>query len=246
MRLRLCLAAFTAALSLGDADAQASDGWGGQLTPYIWGAGLSGDVRPLAGGPTLEVEESVFEVLDDLEGAFFLTGLAIRDDIVLVGDLSWSSSGRTESPGPGIPPVKGSVDMLFVTLAGGKRVQAQRDQTIDFLAGVRLWDIDADAALLGTPFTASRSVSLTDPVIGIRFNRQHTDGFSTIAYGDIGGFGIGSDFTAQVAVTVNYALSEKAYVSGGYRYVHLDYENNGALIDIRLSGPLLGLTWRFG
>lgn len=98
--------------------------------------------------------------------------------------------------------------MLFVTLAGGKRVQAQPDQTIDLLAGVRIWDIDADAAAFGTPFAASRSVSLADPVIGLRFNRQHTNGVSTIAYGDIGGFGIGPDFTAQIAVTVNYAITE--------------------------------------
>jgi hypothetical protein len=228
------------------AHAQVTEGWRGQVTPYVWGAGLSGDVRPLAGGPTLEVKESVFEVLDDLEGALFVSGLAIRDDIVLIGDLSWSSSSRTESPGGGLPPVKGSVDMLFITLAGGKRIQAQADQSIDFLAGVRIWDIDAEAAALGTPFAASRAVSLTDPVIGVRFNRQHTNGFSTIAYGDIGGFGIGSDFTAQLAVTVNYALSDQAYISGGYRYVHLDYEKRGALLDIRLSGPLFGFTWRFG
>ncbi|MFN3313322.1 MAG: hypothetical protein ACK46Q_07640 [Hyphomonas sp.] len=246
MRNSFSFAAALALASLGPAHAQITDGWQSQITPYIWGAGLSGDVRPLAGGPTLEVEETVFEVLDDLEGAFFLSGLAVRGDIVLIGDLSWSSSSRTESPGAGLPPVKGSVDMLFVTLAGGKRIQAQADQTIDLLVGVRIWDIDADAAALGTPFAASRSVSLTDPIIGIRFNRQHTNGFSTIAYGDIGGLGIGSDFTAQIAVTVNYAITDKAYVSGGYRYVHLDYEKRGALLDIRLSGPLLGFTWRFG
>lgn len=58
--------------------------------------------------------------------------------------------------------------------------------------------------------------------------------------------GAGSDFTAQIAVTVNYALTGNAYVSGGYRYVHLDYEKRGALLDIRLSGLLLGFTWRFG
>lgn len=246
MRTILSLLAGLSTTAFVSAHAQIQEGWRGQVTPYVWGAGLSGDVRPLAGGPTLEVEESVFEVLDDLEGAFFLTGLAIREDFVLIGDISWSSSSRTETSGPGLPPVRGSVDMLFATLAGGKRVQMQRDQTIDLLAGVRIWDTDADAAVLGTPLVASRSVSLTDPILGIRFNRQHTNGFSTIAYGDIGGFGIGSDFTAQAAVTVNYALSENAYVSGGYRYVHLDYEEKGALLDIRLSGPLLGFTWRFG
>lgn len=246
MRTAFSFAAAFALVSLAPAHAQLTEGWKGQVTPYVWGAGLSGDVRPLAGGPTLEVEETVFEVLDDLEGAFFLSGLAIRGDIVLIGDLSWSSSSRTESPGAGLPPVRGSVDMLFVTLAGGKRIQTQADQTIDLLAGVRVWDIDADAAALGTPFTASRSVSLTDPIIGVRINRQHTNGFSTIAYGDIGGLGIGSDFTAQIALTVNYPVTDSAYVSGGYRYVHLDYEERGALLDIRLSGPLLGFTWRFG
>lgn len=247
MRRFLAITAFAAAgFTAPSAYAQATDRWSGQITPYIWGAGFAGEVRPIAGGPTLEVNESVFEVLDDLDGAFFLTGLARRGDLVIVGDVSWSSSSRTEVPGPGFPPVKGSVDSLFATVVGGRRIQAQSDQTIDFLAGVRVWDIDAEAAVQGPPLSVARSVSLVDPVIGLRFNRQHTNGFSTIAYGDIGGFGIGSDFTAQVAVTVNYALNERAYISGGYRYVHLDYEKRGALLDIRLSGPLLGFTWRFG
>ncbi|MFN7054444.1 hypothetical protein [Hyphomonas sp.] len=244
MRTFLAIAAMAAGMAA-PAHAQATEGWSGQVTPYIWGAGFSGEVRPVAGGPVFEVKESVFEVLDDLEGAFFLTGLARRGDLVIVGDISWSSSSRTESPGQGLPPVKGSVDSLFATVVAGRRIQAQSDQTIDFLAGVRVWDIDATADVQGLPLSASRSVSLIDPVIAVRFNRQHTNGFSTIAYGDIGGFGVGADFSAQAAVTVNYAINEQAYVSGGYRYVHLDYEKRGARIDIRFSGPLLGFTWRF-
>lgn len=49
--LVLALAATASPVS---ASAEGEDhGWRVQLTPYVWMAGLSGDVRPLAGAPTV-------------------------------------------------------------------------------------------------------------------------------------------------------------------------------------------------
>jgi len=31
----------------------------------------------------------------------------------------------------------------------------------------------------------------------------------------------------------------------GYRYVDVDYEDDGFLYDVAQSGPVLGLSWRF-
>ena len=75
MRMREFLAAAAAVLSTGLAPAMAQD-WSGQITPYVWGAGLGGDVTPFAGAPTLSFDKSLSEVLEDTDGAFFLSGFA--------------------------------------------------------------------------------------------------------------------------------------------------------------------------
>lgn len=74
MRLTKLLAA-TAAIVLPVLPAVAQDGaWQGQATAYVWGAGLGGDVTPFTGAPTVEVDKSLSDVLDNLDGAFFLSG----------------------------------------------------------------------------------------------------------------------------------------------------------------------------
>jgi opacity protein-like surface antigen len=62
---------------------------------------------------------------------------------------------------------------------------------------------------------------------------------------DIGGFSVGSDFTWQTVAAVNYALSDRVSVSAGYRHLTVDYEDGGQLLDIELSGPLVGATLKF-
>jgi hypothetical protein len=68
--------------------------WSAQVTPYLWGAGLSGSVAPLANGPTLEFDNDLSEVLEDLDAAFFITGFARRGRLVFLGDFSATTSSR--------------------------------------------------------------------------------------------------------------------------------------------------------
>lgn len=62
---------------------------------------------------------------------------------------------------------------------------------------------------------------------------------------DIVGFGVGSDLTWSALATVNYIVSDKFSVSGGYKVLGVDYDHDGHLFDARLSGPVLGLSYRF-
>lgn len=70
---------------------------------YGWGAGVTGDFKPFTGAPTLSFDKFFSEVLEDRDGAFFVTGLARRGDLVLFGDLTYSSSSRSGIVPPGDP-----------------------------------------------------------------------------------------------------------------------------------------------
>ncbi len=66
-----------------------------------------------------------------------------------------------------------------------------------------------------------------------------------MAQADIGGFGVGSDLTWSILGTVNYILTDNWSVSAGYKHLSVDYDGDGYVFDVDLSGPVLGLTYRF-
>lgn len=244
------LATAIAALALGTGlagTAAAQDmgsGWTGQVTPYVWATGVGGTIRPFGGAPTVRIDKSFSEIIKDLDAAFFISGYARRDRFVLFGDLSHSSSSRSGLVGPGIP-ASGALRQTSLTFAGGYRAVNEPGATLDVLAGARAWDIRARASVPLAGITASRSVSFVDPIIAARTNLQIAPGWSFIAYGDVGGFGVGSHFTGQVAATINYQVNDRVWLSGGYRYLHVDYRKGGTRINASMSGPLFGATLRF-
>lgn len=216
----------------------------GQVTVYGWLAGATGEVTPLTGAPTLEFESSFSEVLENLEAAFFVSGLVRKDNLVFVGDLSYASLSREGLVPPGIP-ASGEVSQLAITLVGGARVLSEEGATIDVLAGARLWNVESrvDVPLAG--ISASPDKTFVDPVIAARVNGQIAPRLSAIAYIDLGGIGIASEFTYQVVGTLNYRAGRATYLSAGYRHLHLDYQDNGTVFDGSQTGPLIGITQRF-
>jgi hypothetical protein len=245
VRGMVCGALFAGIACVAPGSAKAQD-WSGQVTVYGWGAGVTGDFTPFTGGPTLSFDKSLSEVLDDLDGAFFVTGLARRGDLVLLGDLTYSSSSRSGIVPPGVA-ASGKVTLKSVTLAAGKRFDAGGNTTVDLLAGLRAWDIDGAVNVLVPPggVSVSPSKSFVDPILAMRINTSLSDRWSLLGYADIGGFGAGSDLTWQAAVTANYQMRENAYLSVGWRHLSVDYSDNGTAFNGAMTGPLLGLTWQF-
>lgn len=251
MKIRQLPFALAVALSFGLATsghasqpAAADDAWRFQLTPYVWMTGLSGDVRPLAGAPTVSTSSSFSEVLDDLEGAFFVSGSARRDRWVLFGDLTWASLSHESSPAPGIA-VEGKVRQQSFTAAAGYQVVSQPDHRLDLLAGARAWRIEAEVKVPALGLDASKTERWVDPILAARLRSVWTPEWTTIVHADVGGFGVGADTTWQLVATGNYQVNDAFTLSAGYRHLAVDFEESGTRIDVSMSGPLLGATWRF-
>ncbi len=215
-----------------------------QVTPYVWMAGMGGTLRPVAGGPTVEMDKSFFDVLHDLDGAAFVSGIARRDRLILLGDFSYSRSSKQGDIASGVQ-AKGSERQVSFTAAAGYRAIAEPGLTLDAFVGVRAWDVRAsvEVPLLGVQ--SSPSMSFVDPLVALRIRQEVATRWSLIGYADKGGFGVGSKSTWQIVATANYRVGENFYVSVGHRYLALDYRKNGRLVDLAMHGPLVGLTWTF-
>lgn len=229
------------ALTPAPAAAGARD-WSGQVTLYGWGASVTGDFTPIAGRPTLSFDKSLSEVLKDLDGAFFITGLARRGDLVLFADYTSTELSRSGRLPLGIPAA-GELTVRSLTLAAGQRFHATGGTSVDAVGGLRAWDIEGR---ISVPFVSiAPNVDFVDPILGLRVNTPLSDDWSLLGYFDIGGFGVGSDLTWQFAATANYQATDNLYLSVGWRHLYVDFFEKGADFEISLTGPVVGATWRF-
>lgn len=237
--------------------ASAHPDWALQITPYMWAAGLDGHISPFQRAPTIGVSKPFSDVMDDLNFGGFVNVWARYDRFVFSGDMMYVDTTDSHTfgplpPLPGIPAgtvVEGSVDtkQFMATLQGGYRVYDTPGFTLDALGGVRFWHISNDVTVsaLGLSRSYGESFGWADPVVGARAFLSLTDKLSLQAQADIGGFGVGSDLTWSVLATVNYTITDNVSVSAGYKVLDVDYDHEGYVYDTQLSGPVLGVTWRF-
>lgn len=224
--------------------AQDDTGWTGQVTPYIWGSGLGGTLTPFTGAPTVSIDKSFSEVLEDSDGAFFVSGYARRGRLVLLGDYSYASSSRDGLIPPGLP-AEGRLRQSSLTLAGGWRAVDGEKFRLDILGGLRQWNINTAVEVPLAGISRSPGLDFTDPLLALRANITLAPDWSVIAYADAGGFGVGSEHTWQWLATVNYLPGEHWAFSLGLRQLSVDYRDGGTRLDATLAGPMLGVTWRF-
>ena len=45
--------------------------------------------------------------------------------------------------------------------------------------------------------------------------------------------------------TLNYSLTQQIQLSAGYRHLSVDYQRDGFVYDVEMSGPLLGIAGHF-
>jgi len=212
-------------------------------------SGLSGDISPSFLAPTFSVEKSFSEILENLNGAFFVTGLARKDWFVIAADFNYVSTSETDDTPIPFISVKADVEQISGTILAGTPLIDEPGAVLYALAGARAWHVDATVSAKGTadsiPTSVSDTWSFVDPVVALRGRLALTDTISLTGYSDIGGFGVGSDFTWQAVAAVNYALTRRVSVSAGYRHLSVDYDDGGQVLDIELSGPLVGATLKF-
>jgi hypothetical protein len=221
-----------------------------QVTPYVWGAGFGGTIRPLPGSPTFEVSSSFSDLLEDLGLAFFASGLARVGRFVAVADLSHTSSSRdglVRTPIPQAPviPAEGQLEQTSMTLLGGVRAVDEANMTVDLLAGLRAFWIRTSVAAPALGVSRSPGVDIVDPIFAGRINGRIADGWSALVCGDVGGFGAGSELTSQVLGTVNARVTSRVWLSAGYRYLMVDYRGERTRADVHLGGPIFGATITF-
>lgn len=241
----LCLAALGAATLLA-ATATHAEGWKHELAPYLWGAGMNGTtgVRNVEA----DVDMSFGDIVDNLQMGFMGTYVGTHDRFSIAADAIFMNLGVTGRGPAGF--AKADVDLQQVALEADAGYEVVERLTV--FGGLRYVDISSTVKLkgdLGNERKANLDQSWIDPVIGARYLMPINDHWSASLRGDIGGFGIGSDFAWQGLALLRWQSTPTFGVLAAYRYVDMDYESGHGddffKYDMAMSGPALGVVFTF-
>lgn len=241
-----------ATLILGSSLANADDDWDFRLSPYLWFAGIQGDVSTIPGAPVAPIDISSSDALNDTEASLMLVFEAKRQRHgVLVDALYTDVQSKTDiAPAIGLRMKSTSKNTVF-SVSYEYEMYNSGQASADVFAGARYWNIDTKLQFEGgLGVLAGRRVqhkeSWVDPMIGIKGRTRLGDSqFFLSGALAIGGFGVGSDSFYDVLGNIGYQWTDAIGTTIGYRLYDLDYEDGGFVYDVRQQGMTMALTWAF-
>jgi hypothetical protein len=223
------------------------DKWQFQLTPYLWIAGITGQVG--VGPGSVDVDTGITDTNVDLNFGFMGTFEARKNRIVFLTDLQYSNLGTdNDTPGPLFSRVSADFKTFILEPQVGYRIidNPEKGAFVDVSGGIRYWhlrtDITFERGLLPNIFV-TRSRDWVDGVAGLRGHAHVTPKFFLTGEADLGGGG--SNFTYQLFGGGGYLVGKRYALIAAYRYLSVNYNKDDFLFDTALHGPVFGLGIKF-
>jgi len=245
----LLSAATSAARAEDPAPASPPSPWSFQLVPYLWLAGIGGDIS----GPreTISAKAGIGDVLSHLSGGLMLLGEAHYRRWFLFGDFDYAKLDRDGDGGLLIGQTSATLKEFLFTVNGGYRFVDAPGIKADGMIGTRIFsfstDLGTSGGLLLPPLSDSGTETWADPIVAGRLILPFADGTSpwfASLYGDVGG-GPNGDLTFQFFGGIGYDFSKAIGAFAGYRYLNISH--SAGRFDYRFGqqGPMLGVALRF-
>ena len=228
-----------------------NDTWHFQLAPYAWLAGQKGTVATIPPLPSADIDIDFYDdIFGNINGALMLVGEARKGRLGMVMDIAYTDIEIEDpTPGPLFTLLSSKTQSWIVSVAGFYRLVEEQGAFLDLIGGARYWSIDSKLTLTEGLLPA-RSISNEenwfDPIIGLKGLSPLGDSrFFVSGAIIIGGFSVGSDFMWDASINLGYKWTETFSTTFGYRYLDVDYEDDGFLYDVAQDGLTFGLSWRF-
>jgi hypothetical protein len=202
------------------------------IRPYLFLAGLSGSIT--AGSNTIPINSSFGEILDNLQFSLFTAVSFEKGRWGGYADFQYISLGAEGSGALGatveLKNIIGEVDGTFrPSRAGGLRL----------LAGARAYQVDQTLTIGANPSTTA-STFVLDPIVGAIGEWSLGDKWDFEIRGDIGGFGVSSEFTSQLSMVALLNVSKSVSIPIGYRTLNYRIKDGKIFMDTQMGGLVLG------
>jgi hypothetical protein len=209
-----------------------------RISLYLWGAGMSGNgnIGNAADSATVDTN------LDNLEAGLMANYRLKKGHWAFNFDYVYLNVTPTSDN----PPADVDLKQSIAEISAGYEVSPG----LELLAGVRYVDIDMKATIKITPPppAITGTDDWIDPIVGLDYRAALSDKWRFFGRADVGGFGVGSDLTYQLAAYIGYMPSKSWNLYAGYRHLDFDYKSDNDkkfFYDMTLSGPLVGFGYHF-
>ena len=222
--------------------ASSAPGWKISVAPYFFLAGLDGTVG--VGPVRTEVNAAFRDLFRNLDFAIMGQFEARKGNWSILGDVMYVSlSGEKVTPNPLFPDVELQVKETIIEPAVAYRVLKVERGAIDLIGGVRFWHVKPHITFqprIQQLVDVEDSKNWADPIVGAKGTASLSPRVFILGRFDVGGFGAGSDFTGRVFGGVGFQVTPRVGLVGGYRYLRVDYANEGFIFRTAMSGFVLG------
>jgi len=232
------------------------DRWQVIVSPYIWAASLNGSTSLANYTPPVHVPFSqIFRNLD----------LALMGQLELTnGKYGMFADGEYVSTSKGLSvdgmPVDLGMRSKMLTVGGYVRAfqyatggdtafGGRQGLTVFPTFGLRWTQLQAWV----DPVVGNHTANWIDPFIGVRVSFDFNDRWNLFSEADVGGFGAGSRFSANVQSYLGYRthiFKKPTVFRIGYRVWYQDYANDKSGYEnfawkVTQHGPVVGLSMTF-
>lgn len=255
-------------------------GWNFRVTPYGWFTGINGTIT--AKGRSASTSASFADLVQDSDELIpFMGYMEVgKDRFSIFGDFFYSKIGFSGEKTKQVNPVAGleisvkgkatlTTTLTIAQAAAAYDIIHQGGTNVGLYAGARYWNATADLNLKITgevnltnlglkregkyAVAKSGEMEWVDPLVGFRVVQEVTPHDQFMLLADIGGFGVGSEFSWQVFGGYSHVWdigrATRLALDLGYRILSVDYEEgsgtNAKGLDLTLHGPLAGLSLRW-
>lgn len=224
-----------------------SDEWEFKVAPYIWAAGIHGDVGHSRIGRHF-VKSSFSDILKKVDLSAMIMGEARKGDYSVLLDLMYIDSSVHYTLPAKVPATDFKARGKILTgFAGmGYTFWENERASLDLVGGLRAWHTDVTLGLYRNSaqlVTAKSRETWIDATAGLRGHFKINDQFSMTAWGLAGKGGANLDWDASLLA--NWKISRDFTLTAGYRAIHVDYKKRGFVYDITQKGPMIGVSYHF-
>ena len=189
-----------------------SDDWDVLVAPYFMGASMSGATT--VRGREVDVDVSASDIFSNLQfGAMGLV-VAKKGNWGFGADAIWMALGTT------VRETNVDFNQGAFAFYGLRRLGSAADVTL----GMRVNTLQGKLEFKALAVEVSQDKTWVDPLVGLTLRTPGKHRVQARVYTEIGGFGVGSDFTWQIFPTVGYKFSDRFSLEVGYRWLDLDYD----------------------
>ncbi|MFT5790181.1 MAG: opacity protein-like surface antigen [Shewanella sp.] len=234
-------------LSLVNNNAKAET-WEFEISPYLWlvnQQGQTGYVDENGIPVVVDMDMSFSDIFENLDSAALLNFQANKGGWQFWIDLVYMKLKYDTKVDFASAELTAKQKMLDIVAA--YRFSKHANVEWYAFAGARVIDISnkLEVRFLEQRREPNFGDDWYDPLIGIKNKWSFSEGFYLISRADVAGFGVGSDFSWGLNLTMNQDLSENWALKYSFRYIDVDYDDNDFIFDMASSGFGLGITYQF-